>query len=129
MNQSYLAFLAAEAAVDLDNYRQGKSQEDESIKHLSKLLNKITQEEDPEVKRLDNPIILSYAISGREDFQEYWKDKSADEVLLQTNLVAKDLRDFRNLSKTHQEELTDFCVRLSREAQHQYGQYPFRLTA
>lgn len=95
-----LPFLAAEVAVDIDNYMQGRSHEDESVKHLSNLLNDLTLGENPKAKLPDNCEVLSYAISGREKAEEYWKNKQhVDEVVLQINLVAKELRDFKNLNR------------------------------
>jgi|SRR3989344_2895851 len=123
LRNSSLAFLAAEAAMDMDNHIQNRSQECESIKHLSYLLNEITQGENPRVKLPDNCVVLGYAISGRERFDDYWKGKTTDEVLLQTNLLAKDLRDLESLSKHRQEELGDFCVRLSKEVGYNHSQY------
>lgn len=124
LRNSDLPFLAAEAAVEISAYTQDRSQEDESVKHLSKLLNDLTIGENPRAKLPDNCVVLAYAISGREKFWEYWKNKThIDEVLLQTNLVAKELRAFKDLSKTRQKELTDFCVSLSKETAYHHIEY------
>lgn len=118
-----LAFLAAEAAIDIDNYTQGRSKETESVKYLSQLLNEVTQGENPRAKLPDNRFVLGYSISGRERFEEYWKGRHSDEVVLQTNLVAKELKDFETLPKHKQEELGDFCVGLSKEVAYNHSQY------
>ena len=51
---------------------------------------------------------------------------------MSVNLVAKDLRDFKNLSRERQETLTGFCVDLSREIANNYSRYysgKYRLVA
>ena len=124
-----LASLASEAAVDISNCALGNSQEDKSVQHLSSLLNDLTQGENPRALLPDNCVVLGYAISGRENFKEYWEGKNASEVLLQINLAAKDLRDFKSLPKERQETLTNFCVNLSKEVASNHGQYYSRLVA
>ena len=123
LRNSELAFLVAEAAIDIDNHLAGRSQEDASVIHLSHLLNKITQGENPSVKLPDNYSVLVYAISGRENAKKYWEGKSSDEIVPQTKLIAEDLRNFKNLSKSRQIELSDFCVNLSRETAHHNTEY------
>jgi len=123
LRNSDLPFLAAEAAIDIDNYIQNRSQECESVKYISQLLDGITKGDEPKVKLPDNRFVLAYAISGREKFEEFWKSKSVDEVVIQTNLVANDLRDFESLPKPRQEELGDFCVRLNKEIAYHHSQY------
>lgn len=123
LRNSDLPLLASEAAIDILSYKKNLGQESGSIKHLSRLLNDLIQGENPRVNLPDNFTVLSFAISGREEFEKYWKDKSSDELLLQTNLVAKDLMDFENLSETKREELSDFCIRLSREVAYYRSQY------
>lgn len=118
-----LSSLTAEASIDIENYIYCRNQETESVKYLSKLLDEITQGEKPLVMLPDNCVVLSYAISGREKFKKYWEGKCVDEVLLQTNLISKDLRDFENLPKPKQEELSDFCVRLSKEISYYQSEY------
>lgn len=71
----------------------------------------------------DISLVLSSAISGRENFNNYWKEKHIDEIVLQINLVSKDLRDFKDLSKEKKEDLRDFCVRLSKEITSFRNQY------
>lgn len=74
-----------------------------------------------------NSFVLGFAISGRQKAMEYWKGKDISEVLLQINLAAKDLRDFKVLSKERQETLIDFCVNLSSEISYYKKEYPVRL--
>jgi len=130
-----LSFLAAVAAIEIDLYQSNRGEHAKSVKHLSRLINEITQGENPRV--IDNPEIYSvlfHAIpSEREKYEEYWqeyskrKSRHVNEILLQTNLVAKDLRDFKILSKEKQEELGTFCVNLSRELSYfQETYYPIR---
>ncbi|MBI2003842.1 hypothetical protein HYS72_00040 [Candidatus Pacearchaeota archaeon] len=123
LRNSSLACLASEAAIDIDNYIRKRNPECESVKYLSQLLDEITKGNNPRVKLPDNSVILGYAISGREKFKEYWQGKHLDDVMIQTKLVAKDLRDFESLPKIRQEELSDFCVRLSKETADHYNQY------
>lgn len=118
-----LATLASEAAIDIFNYTSENILGGKSVNCLSKLLNDITQGEKPRVLLPDNGVVLGYAISGREKFKEYWKDKGGTEVLLQINLAAKDLRDFKNLSTERRKNLVNFCVDLSREVVDHYSIY------
>lgn len=62
-----------------------------------------------------NELMFAYAISGRQEFDNYWKGKKIYDVLVQTNLAAKDLRDFKELSESDQRNLVGFCLNLSRE--------------
>jgi len=123
LRNSALPSLASEVAIDINNYIQSRSREDESVKHLSILLNDMTLGENPRAKLPDNCIVLSYAISGREKFEEYWKGKNTDEVVKQINLIAKDLKDFKSLARERQVSLTDFCVNLSKETAYHYTEY------
>jgi len=123
LRNSDLSFLASEAALDIDNYIQGRSQEDSSINYLSGLLDSITQGEKPKVTLPDNDVVLAYAISGRERFEEMWQGRPLDEIVLQTNLVAKDLREFKKLPEDRQKSLRDFCINLSKEIAFHYTQY------
>lgn len=118
-----LSSLASEAAVDIDNYVGGRSQEDKSVRYLSQLLNDITQGENPKAKLPDNCNVLGYAISGREKFDGHWRGKCIDDVVLQINLVAKELRDFKSLSQERQKALVEFCVSLSKETAYHYMEY------
>jgi len=120
-----LVLLATEAAIDIDICSNGRQCEEESVKHLSHLLNELTQGEEPQIKLPDNCVVLGYVISGREHFEEYWSGKHIDEVVLQTNLIAKDLRDFKSLPKSRQKTLSNFCLNLSKEIErHQQEYYP-----
>lgn len=72
---------------------------------------------------------MSYAISSRENFEEYWKGKSENELILQINLAAKDLRNFRSISKEQQKRLMEFCLNLNKEVMFHHNQYyPTRLS-
>ena len=127
-----LVSLASEAAVDIVNFMDGRSQEDKSVQYLSYLLNEATQGDNPRALFPDNSVVLGNAISGRKRFDNYWRGKDASELLMSVNLVAKDLRDFKNLSRERQETLTGFCVDLSREIANNYiGYYSgkYRLVA
>lgn len=123
LRNSELAFLAATTAVDIDNYMLGRSQERESARYLSQLLNETTQGESPRASLPDIGTVLSLAVSGRKDYGEYWKGKNLGEVVLETNLASKDLRDLKDLPRARQEVLRDFCVRLSKEVMHHHHQY------
>ncbi len=118
-----LPLLASETAIDIDNYIGGRSQENKSVLYLSKLLEDATQGENPEAKFPDNCLVLGYSISGREKFNEYWKGKNIDEMVLQIKLISKDLEDFKNLSMTQQKDLMNFCVRLSKEVSYHRDEY------
>ncbi len=115
-NELYL--LALKAAIDINNYKLGRGGEGDSVKYLSELLEGITRGKRPKIKR--NRIIssiLAHAIFGREDFKKYQEEKkdTADEILLQTNLVAKNLRDFKRLPYKKLGDLETFCANLSNE--------------
>ncbi|MDD5650531.1 MAG: hypothetical protein PHF86_08965 [Candidatus Nanoarchaeia archaeon] len=122
LRNNLLSSLASCAAIDLDIYPEVCNDES-STEYLSELLNRITLGEDPEINRLDNSVILGYAISGRKEFEEYWKGKSKDDLVLQVNLVAKDLRNIQNLSGEKRKTLSEFCVNLSREISYHQDQY------
>ncbi len=120
---SELFELVSEAALDLCNYRLNKGENDESVKNLFQLLDEITQGEEPEV--ISNGEIynvLFHAIPPeREKYKEYWEEYSktrsrqVNEILFQTNLVAKDLRDFKSLSNEKLKTLENFCINLANE--------------
>lgn len=124
-----LAFLFAASAVYLDLATKRKIDKDsaDSIDYLACLLDEITQREDPEALRSANSYVLAHAIFGDEngdfgdengDFaREYFKKKSSHvkEILLQTNLVAKELRNFKSRSSERLETLSDFCMHMSQE--------------
>jgi|GEM_PF-3454905 len=118
-----LSFLASVAAIEIDLYKSDMDEPAESVKYLSQLLNGITQGENPLVIHdLEIYSILFHAIPPeREKYEEYWQEYSkrksshVNEILLQTNLVAKDLRDFRSLSDEKLKTLEKFCVNLSQE--------------
>ncbi|HLC47089.1 MAG TPA: hypothetical protein VJI75_05135 [Candidatus Nanoarchaeia archaeon] len=121
-----LPMLVAEAAIDIDNYANGRSKNDGSVIRLSHILNSATSGDNPIAKDVNNSVVLAYAVSGKDKFEEYWKHRShVDELVLQINLAAKDLRDFKSLSESQQDVLMKFCVNLSREiANHQDEYYP-----
>jgi len=115
LRNTSLSFLAAEAALDIDNISKGLNNEDASIFHLSGLLEGIITKEANGLLP-DNALVLGYAISGRDKVEEYWKGKNfKNEISSQTSLIAKNLRDIRNLSQSQQQEMGHFCVNLSRE--------------
>ena len=120
-----LVFLASEVAVDIENHILDRTKylDDKSVKYLSQLLNSITQGENPIALFPENHFVLNYAISGRENVKEYWEGKTNYDVLLQINLVAKELRDFKTLPQERQKSLVDFCINLSNEAISYYDQY------
>jgi len=121
-----LSFLASEVAVDICNYRLCRRNDDASVKYLSLLLNKLTQGDEPRIKKdIEVSVILFYAIPGRKNFERYWKERGShvDEVLLQTNLVAKDLRDLKSLSDEKLKTLENFCINLSKELMSHYNTY------
>jgi len=122
LKDSGLPLLISEAAIDMDNIMKGISDEDKTIAHLSSLLYGLTQGEKPGALGLDNTV-LAYAISGREKFEEYWKGKNTSEVLLQVNLAARELKDFKSLSREQQKSLLDFCCNLSTEVGRNYQEY------
>ena len=128
-----LLCLASRAAIEIDNYMRNQNSEDESVKYLSKLLDDITQGEDPKKNLISGWSVLGYAIPGREKAKEYWKDKHfPDNVVLQINLVAKDLRDFKSLPEAKQEGLIEFCCNLFNEIRsyrHQCGYSHYGLVA
>jgi len=119
-----LPILASEAAMDIDNYMNGLSQEDESVRFLAHSLENMTKGDYPPALSLGNRSVLAYAISGREKFEEYWKGKPPDEVVLQIQMVAKDLGDFKSLTEEKQNSLVNFCLNLTREAVHFQSAYP-----
>jgi hypothetical protein len=117
-----LPLLVLEAAVDIDNYSQGKAQE-ESIPSFSNILNTLNEGEYPKINLPDNCIVLAYAISGRENFEKYWKGKHIEEVKLKTETIIKDLNNLKCLDKGRQRDLSSFCVRLSEEIVRHQEQY------
>ena len=123
LNTGALAILSSQAAIDIDNHMLGRGKEDEEVQYLSKLLNDATQGDNPSTLLSDINMVLAYAISGRENFKAYWGGKDVGEVVLQTSLAAKDLRDLKALPITKQEALRDYCVRLSTEALSFHRQY------
>ena len=118
-----LPTLAAEAALDIDNHIKQKSPEGKSVQYLSDLLNNATQGETPLASYIQANQVLGFAISGKEDFEKYWKGKKVYDVVLQANLVSKDLRDFKTLPSERQEGLRDFCVRLSKAVMRHQTEY------
>lgn len=118
-----LVLLPAETAADIENSMNSRDYETESVSQLSKLLNDATKGDDPVALFPENCFVLCYAISGRKNFEKYWKGKTHPELLLQVNLVAKELRDFNKLPPERQKNLTGFCIRLSREIMSYQAKY------
>lgn len=112
-----LPFLVIDAGIEIDGHRLGLGDKgDKSVKYLSKLLDNLTQGENPRAKLPENNSILGYAIFGRKIFGAFKGKKQIDEqVLIQTNLVSKDLMGSKNLDEEKQEDLSKFCFDLSRE--------------
>jgi len=138
-----LTWLTAEMLIDLDNYLDNRKYEDKSIKHLAYVLNDATQvkklikeelgyktildsttiNKNQTIEReglinalsIPNKVVFAYAIYGRENFEKKVKGKEEGDLLVQINLAAKDLRDYKNLPKSRLEELGEFVLKLSRE--------------
>ena len=127
-----IAFLAAEAAIDIGNFISNRANELSSVKHLSRLILETTQGENPRVRLPDYIHVLAYAIPGRKNYESYWKGKSVDDCVSETREIAENLRDIKNLPREEQERLGDFCGSLSQELiaySHQYSSYRSRLVA
>jgi len=99
LRRGSLTFLTATAALEISNHALSGGQEDESVRHLSQLLDETTKGDDPSALFLGNFEVFGYAIPGRKNAIKYWEGKRTDNIPLQINLVAKDLRDFKSLSK------------------------------
>ncbi len=108
-----LSLLCSEAAIDMDGYTPGQPFDGKGVMHLSKLLDDSTKGQDPEIRYSDLFMPLAYIIYGRDE--ENLKGKHVDELVLQINLVTKELKDFENLSDKKQKNLVDFCINLNRE--------------
>jgi len=110
-----LTDLAVAATADIINVRKGKSEEEASVMHLSRLLSNLSQEKSI-VKFIGGEIVLVYAIAGKEGFKEYFRKNKRSDFTLQVNHVVEDLRNFKSLSEEKQETLEKFCRRLSIES-------------
>jgi len=118
-----LVSLTSEVALDISSYINGEEIDKKPIQYLSKLLHESTQGEEPLARNGSNHM-LGDAIAGRENAIKRWRGiGSSDKVVIQTNLAAKDLRDFEYLSRERLETLRDFCVNLSREVRIEYEKY------
>jgi hypothetical protein len=111
-----LSMLASEAALDISNLISGRSAEDESIQYLARILKETTKGEFPQALSPENNLVLGYSISGRKNAQEFWEGRRTEDVLLQTWLAAKNLKEIKSLPTNLQEELSDFCSNLSTES-------------
>ena len=109
-----LPFLLSECAIDIENYMLGKSQEDDSVKYLSKLLNESTKGEKPRIALPNNCIAIFDAMNSLGIPREYWEGRTVGDIVLNVNLLAKDLRDFKTLPREGQETLRNFCGNLNR---------------
>ena len=110
-----LTFLTVTAAREISNHALSGGQEDESVRHLAQLLDETTKGDDPSALFVGNFEVFGYAIPGRKNAIKYWEGKRTDNIPLQINLIAKDLRDFKSLPKERQEALAGFCANLSNE--------------
>ena len=135
-----LSPLIAHALLEIEEYRNHKSESGEgAVEHLAYLLNEITQTEKFETiysKYAGAASVLFEAIPPEgmkptEFWQKYKESRGLpiddqyprlhiSEVILQTNLVAKELRDFKSLPDERLKVLKEFCARLYRASSNYY---------
>ncbi len=107
---SNLPYDASEAAIDISNYILGEKHpiNYQNIIKISEYLYNIPQNDwiDPHTT-----IMLAEGIwPNKKD----WKGKTDGNLRVQTNLFAKDLASFTELSRKKQETLMNTCVDVSR---------------
>ena len=101
-----LPIIASGAALDIECYLQGGEQSSsEYVNHLAEEVDRISKN-----PSIDNSVMLTkLAWPNREDL----KGKSIEEAYVWANLLAKDLKYFREFPREKQEELRDACMELS----------------
>ena len=131
-----LNWLIVETLIDLDNYLDNREYEDKSIKHLAYLLNDATQVKkyknqirEPNALNFINYGVLINAIFNNKELREEFKGRHQNNLLVQLNLVARDLRDYKILPKSKVEEIGNFCSDLLGALQYyQETECPIRKT-
>ena len=112
------SYLAAIAAVDIDNLITSYRRDYKAIEHLSSLLADFSTVQST---YFSEDVILAHALSGKNDFEEYWSLRNniptSQDVKLSINILAKDLRAIRlnEFERDKLEDLANFCLCLSQE--------------
>lgn len=127
MDNRSLAFLASTSAVFLECYSGGiKIDEGLSmVGYLSEEIDYISK--NPSIE--NSAMLLSLVWPNQRD----WKGRTTEDVYLHINLLAKDLKCFKELPKKKQQELVCDCLKLSEIASmrdpYNLGSYRFKLVA
>ena len=113
-----LPFLPIEAAKEIAKYIVGKEYDEEPINHLSKLLDEATFGEDPLAKIPENNLVLRKAMIGDRMFSYFFGRRNIEEIVLQTNLVAKELKNIKKINYENKISLYNFCLNLGKGIAH-----------
>ena len=107
MDNRSLSFLASQSAVFLECYANGidTGKSWSIVDYFSEEMDYISKNQS--IKNSD--MLLRFVWPNSED----WKGRALDDVYLRVNLLAKDLKHFKEFPKKKQHELIDICLRLS----------------
>ena len=122
VNEAFLPFLAIDSALYINSCLNGIHEQDGAVYHLSAILRDFVDKRDSCKSFKENSLVLRNAIYGRKNSKELENLVKDEEVLLQTCLLSKELKDFNILSEEKQRNLYDFCIKLGSEAEY-YNTY------
>ena len=107
MDNRSLAFLASQSAVFLECYSSGIELDENwsTVGYLSEEMDYISKNQS-----IENSAMLLRLIWPK---QKDWEGRTLDDVYLHANLLAKDLKYFKEFSRRKQSDLSDICLRLS----------------
>ncbi len=118
MSNPFVGLLVSGAAIELDRYQKGIDSDEGEIQHLGKILYEATVDEEGNLKSpgFASEIALYHTLAPeREKAQEYWSGKKTSDLVLQTHLASRELKNYKDLSNERLDGLIDFCSRLSLE--------------
>ena len=102
--------LLRDSLWEMRNYQRNSGSEMPATSHLAYLLDKSTKAEHSPASYDPLKTLLHHSMS-----KEFRKPENENKILLQTNLAAKDLRNFKELKREQQETLEAFCKNLYKE--------------
>lgn len=122
-----LSLMASLSAIEIEVYMNKGTRFDQksNVRELAEELEGFSREK-PDMFRAD--LYSRFLWPSMDDF----KTKTENDIYLQMNLFAKDLKYFEELSRDKQEELRENCTKLSRLAMAQgnpFNQYRIMLAA
>ncbi|MEK6841648.1 MAG: hypothetical protein AABX91_00665 [Nanoarchaeota archaeon] len=110
MSNRGLSFLASTAAVFLECHAGGIEMDEglNMVGYLSEEMDYVSK--NPSIE--NSAMLLRFIWPNQRD----WKGRTTEDIYLHVNLLAKDLKYFKELPKRKQQELSGICLMLSEAA-------------